>query len=204
MKNINLAVIGGDGIGPEVVAQGIRVLDKVAAKYDVTFAKTEYDLGAGYWHRTGEVLPDSVLAEIASLVSRVAPYLALGATLLAAILVPSFAFGMVLAPMADLLLIGGLLALSRVANGLADQIAGVVYNGAAAGDQLGFSVAFAGDSVAPVGSPDHCATMPKCCGGPSRHATSTTPPSSGAATLASVPPNLPTAVRAAATMTMSC
>ena len=52
-KNINLAVIAGDGIGPEVVAQGIRVLDKVAAKYDTTFSKTEYDLGAGYWHRTG-------------------------------------------------------------------------------------------------------------------------------------------------------
>ena len=65
MKNINLAVIAGDGIGPEVVAQGLRVLDKVAAKYDVAFAKTEYDLGAGYWHRTGEVLPDSVLSEIA-------------------------------------------------------------------------------------------------------------------------------------------
>ena len=48
MKNINLAVIAGDGIGPEVVAQGLRILDKVAAKYDVTFAKTEYDLGAGY------------------------------------------------------------------------------------------------------------------------------------------------------------
>ncbi len=65
MKNINLAVIAGDGIGPEVVTQGLRVLDKVAAKYDVTFTKTEYDLGAGYWHRTGEVMPDSVLAEIA-------------------------------------------------------------------------------------------------------------------------------------------
>jgi 3-isopropylmalate dehydrogenase len=65
MKKINLAVIGGDGIGPEVVAQGIRVLDKVAAKHGVTFDKTEYDLGAGYWHRTGEVLPDSVLAELA-------------------------------------------------------------------------------------------------------------------------------------------
>jgi 3-isopropylmalate dehydrogenase len=64
-KNINLAVIAGDGIGPEVVAQGIRVLDKVAAKYDTTFTKTEYDLGAGYWHRTGEVLPDSLMAEIA-------------------------------------------------------------------------------------------------------------------------------------------
>jgi 3-isopropylmalate dehydrogenase len=64
-KTFNLAVIAGDGIGPEVVAQGIRVLDKVAAKHGVTFAKTEYDLGAGYWHRTGEVLPDSILEDIA-------------------------------------------------------------------------------------------------------------------------------------------
>ena len=63
-KTFNLAVIAGDGIGPEVVAQGIRVLDKVAAKHGVTFAKTEYDLGAGYWHRTGEVLPDSILEDI--------------------------------------------------------------------------------------------------------------------------------------------
>ncbi len=65
MKQINLAVIAGDGIGPEVIAQGIRVMDKVAAKHGVTFVKTEYDLGAAYWHRTGEVLPDSVMAELA-------------------------------------------------------------------------------------------------------------------------------------------
>ena len=65
MKKINLAVIAGDGIGPEVIAQGLRVLDKVAAKHGATFEKTEYDLGAAYWHRTGEVLPDSVMAELA-------------------------------------------------------------------------------------------------------------------------------------------
>jgi 3-isopropylmalate dehydrogenase len=65
MKKINLAVIAGDGIGPEVIVQGIRVLDKVAAKHGVMFEKTEYDLGAAYWHRTGEVLPDSVMAELA-------------------------------------------------------------------------------------------------------------------------------------------
>ena len=64
-KTINLAVIAGDGIGPEVVAEGLKVLDVVGAKYGVTFSKTSYDLGAGYWHRTGEVLPDSVMAEIA-------------------------------------------------------------------------------------------------------------------------------------------
>ena len=65
MKKINLAVVAGDGIGPEVIAQGLRVLDKVAAKHGVTFEKTEYDLGAAYWHRTGEALPDSVMAELA-------------------------------------------------------------------------------------------------------------------------------------------
>ena len=65
MKNINLAVIAGDGIGPEVVTQGLRVLDKVAQKHGVTFSKKEYDLGAGYWHRTGEVLPDAILADLA-------------------------------------------------------------------------------------------------------------------------------------------
>ena len=61
-RTINLAVIPGDGIGTEVVGEGLKVLDVVAAKYGVTFNKTHYDLGAGYWHRTGEVLPDSVLA----------------------------------------------------------------------------------------------------------------------------------------------
>ena len=64
-KSFNLAVIAGDGIGPEVVAEGIKVLDAVSKKYGVTFTKTPYDLGAGYWHKTGEVLPDSVLNDIA-------------------------------------------------------------------------------------------------------------------------------------------
>ncbi len=64
-KSFNLAVIAGDGIGPEVVAEGLKVLDVVAAKYDVTFAKTEYELGAKFWHRTGEVLPDSTMSDLA-------------------------------------------------------------------------------------------------------------------------------------------
>jgi 3-isopropylmalate dehydrogenase len=64
-KSFNLAVIGGDGIGPEVVGEGLKVLDVVAAKYGVTFNKTDYDLGAKYWHKTGETLPDSVMADLA-------------------------------------------------------------------------------------------------------------------------------------------
>jgi 3-isopropylmalate dehydrogenase len=53
-------VIGGDGIGPEVVAEALKVL-KAAA---VTVDATTYDLGAQRWHRTGETLPDSALEEI--------------------------------------------------------------------------------------------------------------------------------------------
>ena len=65
MKNFNLAVIAGDGIGPEVVGEGLKVLDAVAKKYDLVFNKTNYELGAAYWHKTGETLPDSVMSEIA-------------------------------------------------------------------------------------------------------------------------------------------
>jgi 3-isopropylmalate dehydrogenase len=61
--SFNLAVIGGDGIGPEVVAEGLKVLDAVAGPG--TFSTTSYDLGASRWQRTGEVLPDSVMAELA-------------------------------------------------------------------------------------------------------------------------------------------
>src|ERR1700733_3551262 len=61
-RTIRLAVIGGDGIGPEVVAEALKVL-RVAAP-DVAFDETDYDLGARRWHRTGETLPDAVLEEI--------------------------------------------------------------------------------------------------------------------------------------------
>ena len=61
-RTIRLAVIGGDGIGPEVVAEALKVL-RVAAP-QVTIDETSYDLGARRWHRTGETLPDAVLEEI--------------------------------------------------------------------------------------------------------------------------------------------
>jgi 3-isopropylmalate dehydrogenase len=62
-RTIRIAVIGGDGIGPEVVAEAIKVLR--AAATDVTIETTSYDLGARRWHRTGEVLPGTVLSELA-------------------------------------------------------------------------------------------------------------------------------------------
>ncbi|SDO23553.1 3-isopropylmalate dehydrogenase [Klenkia soli] len=57
---MRLAVIPGDGIGPEVVAEGLKVLGEVA--HDVE--TTHYDLGAARWQRTGELLPDTVLDEL--------------------------------------------------------------------------------------------------------------------------------------------
>src|SRR3954467_4777519 len=58
--SIDLAVIGGDGIGPEVVAEALKVLDAVVPGVRAT----TYDLGATAYHRTGEALPDTVLDEL--------------------------------------------------------------------------------------------------------------------------------------------
>jgi 3-isopropylmalate dehydrogenase len=63
-RSVRLAVIAGDGIGPEVTREALKALDAVAASADVAFDRTEYDLGAERWSRTGEVLPEPVLDEI--------------------------------------------------------------------------------------------------------------------------------------------
>ena len=55
-----IAVIGGDGIGPEVVAEAIKVVRATGVEIDTT----DYDLGAARYVRTGEVLPDNVLPEL--------------------------------------------------------------------------------------------------------------------------------------------
>jgi 3-isopropylmalate dehydrogenase len=61
-RSIRLAVIGGDGIGPEDVTEALKVLR--AAAPEVVIEQTSYDLGARRWHASGEVLPDSVLEEL--------------------------------------------------------------------------------------------------------------------------------------------
>ncbi len=61
---LRLAVVPGDGIGPEVVAEGLRVLEAVCADEGVKLETTDYDLGARRWTATGETLPDSVLEEL--------------------------------------------------------------------------------------------------------------------------------------------
>jgi 3-isopropylmalate dehydrogenase len=61
-QHLNLALIPGDGIGVEVVAEAMKVLGSIGGGLSVT--TEEYDLGARRYHRTGETLPDSVLAEL--------------------------------------------------------------------------------------------------------------------------------------------
>ncbi|MDT0455437.1 3-isopropylmalate dehydrogenase [Streptomyces sp. 2224.1] len=62
-RSIRLAVIPGDGIGQEVVAQGLKVLTAVLPQ-DVKLETQEYDLGARRWHATGETLPDAELESL--------------------------------------------------------------------------------------------------------------------------------------------
>ena len=64
MHSVRLAVIGGDGIGPEVTAEGLKVLDAAGRRHDLEFRPTPYELGADRYLATGDVLPESVLADI--------------------------------------------------------------------------------------------------------------------------------------------
>lgn len=63
-QSYSIAVVPGDGIGPEVTNQALKVLNAIGDKHGVKFVTTDYDLGARRYHATGEVLPDSVLSEI--------------------------------------------------------------------------------------------------------------------------------------------
>jgi len=67
-----IAVVGGDGIGPEVVAAGLRVMEAVASKHGIDYETVEYPFGTDHWLATGgthggETLPDSAFAEIQSM-----------------------------------------------------------------------------------------------------------------------------------------
>ena len=59
-----IAVLPGDGTGPEVVAEGLKVLDAVSEKYGIKYEKIHYDLGGEKYKKTGEILPESVLKEL--------------------------------------------------------------------------------------------------------------------------------------------
>lgn len=63
---VKLAVIPGDGIGPEVISEAIRVLDAATANSDLTLEKTTFSLGAARFLETGDTLTDADLAAIRS------------------------------------------------------------------------------------------------------------------------------------------
>jgi 3-isopropylmalate dehydrogenase len=64
MKSYDIAVIGGDGTGPEVVREAVKVLDAAAPKFGVILNYTSFDFGGARDLRTGEVLPDSAIPEL--------------------------------------------------------------------------------------------------------------------------------------------
>jgi len=60
----NIAVIPGDGTGPEVVNQGIKVLKAIAKKFNIEFKFKEFPFGGDYYLETGETLPESAIEEL--------------------------------------------------------------------------------------------------------------------------------------------
>ncbi len=59
-----IATIPGDGTGPEVVREGLKVLEAVGQKYGFEYELVDYDLGGDRYLKTGEILPDSVVEEL--------------------------------------------------------------------------------------------------------------------------------------------
>ncbi|NLI01008.1 MAG: 3-isopropylmalate dehydrogenase [Chthonomonadales bacterium] len=64
MKSYNIAVIPGDGTGPEVVREGRKALDAAASKHGIALNYTEFDFGGERYLRTGETLPDAALDDL--------------------------------------------------------------------------------------------------------------------------------------------
>jgi len=63
-KKYNISVIPGDGTGPEVVEEGIKILDAVAGKSNFGFNFTHYNIGGDHYLKTGEILPDDVVESL--------------------------------------------------------------------------------------------------------------------------------------------
>jgi 3-isopropylmalate dehydrogenase len=63
-NSYNIAVIGGDGTGPEVTREALKVAEAAGAKFGFKLDWQHYDLGGERYLKTGEVLPDSVVAEL--------------------------------------------------------------------------------------------------------------------------------------------
>jgi len=63
-KSYRIAVIPGDGTGPEVIAEGLKVLKAASARFGLKLDLSHYDLGGERYRRTGEALSDETLEEL--------------------------------------------------------------------------------------------------------------------------------------------
>ena len=63
MSEYNIAVIGGDGIGPDVAVEGNKVLDAAADVFGFKIHRTEYPFGSQHYLDTGEIFPDAAFEE---------------------------------------------------------------------------------------------------------------------------------------------
>lgn len=63
MKTYKIAVIPGDGTGPEVIAEGLKVLQAVSKKFGFKYEAASFDFGGARYLRTGEVLPASAIED---------------------------------------------------------------------------------------------------------------------------------------------
>ncbi|GAG38334.1 unnamed protein product, partial [marine sediment metagenome] len=63
-KEYKIAVIGGDGTGPEVIKEGLKVLAAVSKKYNFKYETIDYDFGGDRYLKTGEILPESAIDEL--------------------------------------------------------------------------------------------------------------------------------------------
>jgi len=66
-KIYRIGVMGGDGTGPEVIREGLKVIQAASAKFGFALELVDYDLGGERYKRTGEILPDSVVEELKKL-----------------------------------------------------------------------------------------------------------------------------------------
>ena len=66
MKSYNIALMPGDGTGPEVVKEGIKVLNVAAKRFDLTLNYENFDFGGERYMRTGETLPDAAIKDLKS------------------------------------------------------------------------------------------------------------------------------------------
>ena len=64
VREFDIAVIAGDGIGPEVVAEGLKILKTLSDIYGFTVNLKDYPFGADHYLKTREILPDSALREM--------------------------------------------------------------------------------------------------------------------------------------------